>query len=152
MHKFILSAVAASLAMFAAPAIAQTVGGGLVVGAIGGGFEAGESVSFDAKGSAEGMSSSGFQQATKFGADSIAAFGSIGVAGSSVAVTPFSVDTDSYHAGAFVGGTFGDAKMNGQVMNFGQSEGKGSFDIDTSAFQNTELGFGVIGGFGAFSF
>lgn len=107
-------------------------------------FGAGQGFNFDGAGNATGSSASGFQMDVQFKNPSIAAFGSIGAASSDVTVTPFSVDTNSSHAGAFAGFTAGGAKLDGQVMNFGQSEGSVSFDA--SAYQ-----FAGFEGFGSFN-
>lgn len=142
--RFVTLIIAAT-ALTASPAMANTTvfGGGII-----GGFEAGQSGGFEVKGVANGSSASGSQVEFKsLNNPTVVAFGSIGAAGSSVEVTPFSVNTDSHHSGAFAGFNNGGAKFEGQVQNFGQAQGEGKFEAFGDGFQHIEVGFAAFGGF-----
>lgn len=143
--RFVTILIAAT-ALAASPAYAHGNSNGNNQPSTSAGFNvnAGQGFNFDGAGNATGSSASGFQMDVQFKTPSVAAFGSLGNASSDVTVTPFSVDTNSSHAGAFAGFTAGGAKLDGQVMNFGQSEGSVSFDA--SAYQ-----FAGFEGFGSFN-
>jgi hypothetical protein len=135
--------IGAGALILAAPALADnphTPAPEGPTGAVAASFEQSSGFDLDMGSSVKGSSASGVQFETELGQGAaIAAFGSFGAAGSTTTATPFSVSTTSAHAAGFVAGTYGAAEMTASGQTFGQSEGKGHFDLDVSAFQSASF-------------
>lgn len=186
MRKAILAAISIAALAAAGPAFAQssgtvTGGGGIGLGL--GGFTNGSvntgnvngtndsSYSGTISNSLSGSSGSGFGGTMNIsslpGGSSYAVVGGAGEAGTSIStsVDPTAVGTiesTSYNAGIYGGATGGNASLDIQVMNFGQSAA--SYKYDLSFSDNSTLNFnenfadwnaagavGIVGfGFGSF--
>ena len=142
--KCIKFAALIAAAALATPAMAQDASA--IVGGVVAGFEAGSKQSFDLTIGSGGSSSSGYQFNVDLGKNSLAAFGSTGQASSFAQMNGFDVKTGSQHSGGFAGVTLGNATMDGQAMNFAQSNVGFDFEASAKSFSNIEGAFGVIGG------
>lgn len=91
---------------------------------------------FTFEGGTEASSASGFQ--TEFSTENggVVGFLSVGVAGSFAEATPFTASSTSFHGGAFVGATFGNADLTGSATSFGQSEAFSTFEFEAEGFED----------------
>ncbi|WP_267382865.1 MULTISPECIES: hypothetical protein [unclassified Sphingomonas] len=156
--KTIILGTATALALcVAGPALAQSTGSATIGGGVGiglGGFSNGsvntgtvngsnsQSISGTIGNELSASSGSGFGGSMNInslpGGTSYAVVGGVGEAGTSIssAVDPMGVGTiqsSSYNAGLFGGVTGGNAALNMQVMNFGQSMGDYKFNLTFAA-------------------
>ena len=153
MKMFKTLAIAAA-ALVSVPAMAQT--GVVGAGAIDAHYDSSAlngSFSFNGSGTGSAESASGFNTAL-FGSNGGAVFGSVGVAGATANVTPFSSESTSFHAGVAGGYATPNATFNAtQVMTFAQSNAANGFDAHLGAnFEQSAVNFSAIGAFGILGF
>jgi len=163
MMKMIALGAAALAVLAATPALAQSSGSTTIGGAIGlgaGGFTNGSvntgSLNSDTSSGISGTignelsasSGSGFGGTMNInslpGGTSYAVVGGVGEAGTTIStsVSPSavgSINSSSYNSGVYGGLTHGNAALNMQVMNFGESAGDYKFNLNFNANNNTTV-------------